>query len=1074
MTNSTTLAARGELAELVQAFDWSQTSLGALSSWPPYLRSIVELVLNSPIAMILLLGREGLMVYNDAYAVFAIGRHPGSLGRPVLEGWPEIADYNRNVMERGFAGESWSVSGQNLTVVRKGFPEEIWLDLSYMPVHDDTGQPAGILSIVIETTDSLLASRALVESKKALAANEVRLRAILESATDDAIVATDGTGIITEWNSGAEKIFGWTEAEMLGRTACDFFTPEDRASGRIELEMLTADTTGRASDERWHLKKDGSRFYAHGSMMPLRYGDVHGYLKILRDRTDEKVLQESYRLAQERNELALDAGAIIGTWIWDVPRNIVTGDERFARCFSLDPDECRTGLPIEMVTASIHPDDREPTSIAIDQALKLGGPFRAEYRVLQADGSYLWVEASGHCELDLDRRPVRFPGVLMDISERKRSLEALRRSEDRYRMAFEASGVLGAWNFDILTGMFFADSHFARIFGMDAALLESGVPVVDFLAAVHNDDRDRVSSRIKEALDSNGEFIEEYRIFGSDGRLHWVLARGKGYPETGQPVYATGVAVDITVRKHSEIALHELNATLEQRVAERTAERDRMWRLSTDLMLVTKLDATIVAVNPAWQVLLDWTQGELVGARVIDFIHGEDIANTMAEMDRLRQGERVTGLVNRYRHRDGSYRWISWMAVPEDGLFHAVGRDITADKEAETLLRNTEEQLRQAQKMEAVGQLTGGIAHDFNNLLAGITGSLELIKLRMAQSRFGEVERYVGAALNSANRAASLTHRLLAFSRRQTLDPKPVDLNRLVTSMEDLVRRTVGPGIRTEIVTAGGLWTTLCDANQLENALLNLTINARDAMPSGGKLTIETTNIRLDDAYAASQGGEVKEGQYVALNVSDTGTGMPPDVIARAFDPFFTTKPLGQGTGLGLSMIYGFVKQSGGHVRIYSEIGNGTTVKLYLPRHVGEVEADKGEGDLMHLDHAVTNRRVLVVDDEPVVRMLILDVLDELGYMALEAEDAASGLKILQNNPEVDMLVTDVGLPGGMNGRQLADAARELFPGVKILFITGYAENAAVGNGLMDVGMEVMSKPFAMDALAAKIGAMLG
>ncbi len=291
--------------------------------------------------------------------------------------------------------------------------------------------------------------------------------------------------------------------------------------------------------------------------------------------------------------------------------------------------------------------------------------------------------------------------------------------------------------------------------------------------------------------------------------------------------------------------------------------------------------------------------------------------------------------------------------------------------------------------------------------------------------------------------------------------------------MEDLVRRTVGPGIVTEIVTAGGLWTTLCDANQIENALLNLAINARDAMPDGGRLTIETSNTRLDDAYAASQGGEVKPGQYVALCVSDTGSGMSPDVIARAFDPFFTTKPLGQGTGLGLSMIYGFVKQSGGHVRIYSEIGQGTSVKLYLPRHAGEAETDVPEHDLGEAPRAETARTVLVVDDEPVVRMLILDVLEELGYGAVEAGDGPSGLKALQTSQKIDLLITDVGLPGGMNGRQLADAARLLKPDLRVLFITGYAENAAVGNGRMDVGMEVMSKPFAMDALASKLNGML-
>jgi signal transduction histidine kinase len=383
-----------------------------------------------------------------------------------------------------------------------------------------------------------------------------------------------------------------------------------------------------------------------------------------------------------------------------------------------------------------------------------------------------------------------------------------------------------------------------------------------------------------------------------------------------------------------------------------------------------------------------------------------------------------------------------------------------------------EEALRQAQKMEAIGQLTGGIAHDFNNLLQGVVGSLHMLRSRAAAGRTADLGRYVDAALASADRAAALTHRLLAFARRQPLDPKPVDANRLVASLEDLVRRTAGPAIQVETVLAGGLWPTLCDPHQLENALLNLCINARDAMPEGGRLTIETGNAHLDDAYVAAQ-RDVTPGQYVALCVTDIGTGMPPEVIARAFDPFFTTKPLGQGTGLGLSMVYGFAKQSNGHVRIYSEEGHGTTVKLYLPRHRGDVSAETGPGTRSLQPHAAAGETVLVVEDEAVVRLLVVEVLEELGYVPLEAVDAASGLRVLRSAARIDLLVTDVGLPGGMNGRQLADAARQIRPGLKVLFITGYAQNAAIGNGILEPGMAMLSKPFALDALGAKIRKMI-
>ncbi|HJU16814.1 MAG TPA: ATP-binding protein [Stellaceae bacterium] len=382
-----------------------------------------------------------------------------------------------------------------------------------------------------------------------------------------------------------------------------------------------------------------------------------------------------------------------------------------------------------------------------------------------------------------------------------------------------------------------------------------------------------------------------------------------------------------------------------------------------------------------------------------------------------------------------------------------------------------EEALRQAQKMEAIGQLTGGIAHDFNNLLTGIIGNLELLDTRISQGRLNDVDRYIVAARGAAKRAATLTHRLLAFARRQPLDPKPTNINRLVAGMEELIRRTMGAAIEIEVVGAAGLWTTVVDPNQLENALLNLCINARDAMPGGGRLTIETANKWIDERAARER--DLPAGQYISLCVTDTGTGMPPEVIERIFDPFFTTKPRGQGTGLGLSMIHGFMRQSGGQVRVYSEVGQGTTMCLYLPRHyAGKDEAD-APAEPAEAPRAGAGETVLVVDDEPSVRMLIAEVLEGLGYAAIEAGDGRAGLKVLQSDARVSLLITDLALPGGMNGRQLADAAREARPDLRILFITGYAENAVVGNGHLEPDMQVVTKPFTMEILARRIKDLL-
>lgn len=524
---------------------------------------------------------------------------------------------------------------------------------------------------------------------------------------------------------------------------------------------------------------------------------------------------------------------------------------------------------------------------------------------------------------------------------------------------------------------------------------------------------------------------------------------------------------EIEDRRRAEGRLVELTQTLEARVAERTAERDRTWRLSQDLLSVVETDGVIASVNRAFKELLGWDAEELIGIRFLEITHPDEIDVTFAVFQGIFEAPLVNPYQFRLRHRDGTYRWFAWTGAFEDGRVYANGRHTTAEHEQAEALARAEEQLRQSQKMEAVGQLTGGLAHDFNNLLAGISGSLELLQTRMTQGRLTELDRYIGAAQGAAKRAAALTHRLLAFSRRQTLDPKATNLNRLVGGMEELIRRTMGPSVEIEVAAAAGLWMTLIDPGQLENALLNLCINARDAMPDGGRLTIETAKLELDNQAAREH--ELSPGQYVLLSVADTGTGMSNDVIKRAFDPFFTTKPIGMGTGLGLSMVYGFARQSGGQMGICSEVGHGTKMCLYLPRHHGEEDGTETPNSLARTERVEQGKTVLVVDDEPTVRMLVIEVLEDLGYVAIEAGDGAAGLRALRSDVRIDLLITDVGLPGGMNGRQVADAGREVRPGLKVLFITGYAENVAVGDGNLGPGMQVLTKPFIIEALASRI-----
>ena len=520
--------------------------------------------------------------------------------------------------------------------------------------------------------------------------------------------------------------------------------------------------------------------------------------------------------------------------------------------------------------------------------------------------------------------------------------------------------------------------------------------------------------------------------------------------------------------------------TLEQQVAASTKElRENRARLrsifETSLgfqALITKngitLDANKTSLAAIGQSLRDVIGGEFW--RAPWFASTPDLGEFVRAAIVQAAGGAVVRQEMHINLPVGGLRWYDFALRPIHDDDQAIVA-LVAEAVDTTDRRLAEDALRQSQKMEAVGQLTGGLAHDFNNLLAGISGSLELLQARVAQGRVKDLDRYLVAAQGAAKRAAALTHRLLAFTRRQTLDPKPTDVNRLVTGMAELVRRTVGPVVSVEVVTAVGLWTTLVDPNQLENALLNLCINARDAMPDGGKLVIETGNRWLDERAARER--DLPPGQYVSLCVSDTGVGMAPEVIQRAFDPFYTTKPIGMGTGLGLSMIYGFVRQSGGQARIYSEPGQGAMVCLYLPRHAGEAELPNKVGELTMAPRAARDETVLVVDDEPTVRMLVTEVLEDLGYTAIEAGDGPAGLQVLRSNVRIDLLITDVGLPGGMNGRQVADAARVIRPELKVLFITGYAENAVLSQGHLDAGMHVLTKPFAMEELASRIKGLI-
>lgn len=886
------------------------------------------------------------------------------IGRRLFDAFPDDpndphADGVRNLtasFERVLASRETDVMPvQRYAVQEQGgaFVERWWSPVN-SPVLGNDGEVAFIIHRAEDVTEAVLLrgeaeardrlaldQQVVIDrlrvSEVALQASDERTRRIIEGVKDHAIFVTDAKGTIVDWAPGAEAVFGWPASEIVGKSFDELFTPDDRAAGVPASELAIARLNGCAGDDRWHVRRDGSLFFAQGSVRPLHGedGDIVGFIKIARDETERREVEARLRASEEFNSRILASSA-----------------------------DC--------------------------------------IKVLDLDGHVEFMTEGG-------------------------------------------MGIMEVENFASIQGACWPGFW-------------------------EGEERDRALAAIEAAkAGGTGRFQGFARTMKGTPRWWDVIVTPVNGPD-GAPEKLLSVSRDVTATKQAEASLRALNETLEEEVSVRTADRDRMWRLSTDLMLVAKLDATITAVNPAWEQILGWSDPELLGSSFMELVHPEDRAATVAEMARLGEGATTFRFENRYQARDGSHLWISWTAVPDESHVHAVGRDITAEKVATDELAAAQAALRQSQKMEAVGQLTGGLAHDFNNLLMGMMGNLELLQLRIARGRLDDVDRFVNAAQGAGRRAAALTQRLLAFSRRQTLDPKPTDVNRLIAGMEDLLRRTVGPTTGIELVGAAGLWTAIIDPGQLENALLNLCINARDAMPDGGKITIETANKWLDERTSRQR--DLPPGQYLSICVSDTGTGMTPETIEHAFEPFFTTKPTGQGTGLGLSMIYGFARQSGGQVRIYSEVGQGTTMCIYLPRHLGEADSE----DVAHPSSSETagqGETILVVDDEATIRHLIDEVLDELGYAVIGAADGAAGLKILQSGSRIDLLITDVGLPNGMNGRQLADAARALRPSLKVLFITGYAENAAVRNGHLEPDMELLTKPFTLDDLSSKVRGML-
>ena len=712
--------------------------------------------------------------------------------------------------------------------------------------------------------------------------------------------------------------------------------------------------------------------------------------------------------SEERLRIATEASDV-GTWDYDLSKDVLNWDARCKALFGLPPGATVTyeGTFVR----GLHPEDRAATVAAVEGAFDPGGSGRydVEYRTIGLeDGIERWLTAKGAAVFE-NGVAVRIAGTLMDVTQRHAD-EAALKAETRALETLNRNGQRLAAELDL------------------DKLVQGVVEAATELTGA------RAAAFFYNRVDETGESYLLYALAGAPRAAFEQFPAPRNTAVFAPTFSGAGPVRSGDITKDERYGLS-----------------DTHWGMPKGhLKVVSYLAVPVVSRS-----------GEVIGGLL--FGHPEpDRFDERAERLAMGIAAQAATAIDNARLYQAAQR-------ARETLEERV-RERTAALEAEMTQREqAEAALRQSQKMEAVGQLTGGIAHDFNNMLTGVIGAMDIMQRRLESGRTDDLPRFMEAASASAQRAASLTSRLLAFSRRQSLDARPTDITALTVALEDLLRRSVRENVTLRIVPGKAVPFAIVDANQLENAILNLVLNARDAMPEGGQLTVETGVVEIDQAYAAAK-PDVEPGRYVVVAVSDTGVGIAPDVLERVFEPFFSTKPMGQGTGLGLSMVYGFARQSGGQVRVHSRPGEGTSVKLYLPvASTGDAPAEAPSATVAIEGHG---QSVLLVEDDPSVRILVREVLEELRYTTIEAGDAASAIPILASGQKIDLMVSDVGLPG-MNGRQLAEIARQHRPHLPILFVTGYAENAAIRAGFLGTNMDMITKPFSIGALSAKISEMV-
>jgi len=914
------------------------------------------------------------------------------------------------------------------------------------PVQLDAGETSADGYIVRPIAAPQLVGRVRTQLRQCeladqLRASEQRFRDLIHSQAD-AVLVVDSLGAIRFANRAAATLFG-VDAERL--LAAPFGFPIE-GQDPVEIDVVRA---GMVAALEMHVA-------------PTRWDGETAWIASLRDISERKRVEANLAAAQRM--------AHLGSWEFDIRSGQRFWSDETFRIFGLAPR--RTAVSNTEFIECVHPEDREQVEALRALALRGDAEFEIEHRIVRPDGEVRWVHGHGELTRDALGQPLALTGTMLDVTDRRhaeatrqellaesmlrqreleQANERLTRSQALLRMASQITRI-GAWSVELPGLALTCSDEVREILGVPDGVTSTVDEALEFWAPEH---RPRIRAAFDACAREGTPYDLELEIISGRGRRLWTRAIGEAVRDSaGAVVRVQGAFQDITAQRESAAQL---------RLLETAVSRLNDVVMITEAAPLDEPGPRIVFVNEAFVRLTGYTREEVIG-RSPRLLQGE--RTDRAALDRLRSalehwqpvrcelinyardGREVRLDIDIVPIADDAGRYTHWVSVE---------RDVTERHEID-------ERLRQSQRLESIGQLTGGVAHDFNNLLTVILGNAEQLveELQVTPPRAALAQMIAGAA----QRGAELTQRLLAFARKQALDPKIVGINKLITDMDGLLRRTLGEHIEIELVRGGSLWPALVDPGQLESALLNLCINARDAMPRGGRLTIETGNVRLEDEYVARH-AELSAGEYVMLAVSDTGIGIPAELVARVFEPFFTTKPMGRGTGLGLAMVYGFAKQSAGHVTLYSESGEGTTVKLYLPRVPATATATAQTHDRAPVAMVEGGGEIiLLVEDDELVRRFAGNLLRALGYQVIEAPNGQEALTILRARADVDLLFTDVVMPGGLSGRALADQARAIHPGLGVLFTSGYTENAIVHHGRLDVGVLLLSKPYRRADLA--------